>query len=135
VFSDDVFKVDEEEVLTKWPHTERPEGTRTSGRVIQPRRSTDVLIIKKSTGSKKRPPKPDEPEMILEGNFGDMHAELWKEFCLCDPYRFKKRAYTGETSYFGLRDKSRCGMTTTMRGKLQEGLGCASTHTPHDSLQ
>jgi hypothetical protein len=57
-------------------------------------------MIKKSTGSKKRPPKPDEPEMIPEGNFGDMHGELWREFHLCDPYRFKKRTYTGGDKLF-----------------------------------
>jgi hypothetical protein len=94
VFSNDDFEVDEEEVLTKRPRTKRPEGTRTSGRVIQPRRSTDVPVIKKSISSKKKPLKPYEPEMIPEGNFGDMHAELWREFHLHDPYRFKKRTYT-----------------------------------------
>jgi hypothetical protein len=89
VYSDDDFEVDEEEVLTKRPRTERPPGARSSGRVVQPRRDTDVPVIKKSTANKKRPPKPDEPEMILEGNFGIMHAELWREFRLRDPYRFK----------------------------------------------
>jgi hypothetical protein len=87
-------------VLTKRPCTERPPGARSSGRVVKPRRSTDVPVIKKSTGSKKIPPKPDEPEMIRDGNFGDMNAELWREFHLRDPYRFKKRTYTGGGKLF-----------------------------------
>jgi hypothetical protein len=93
VFSDEDFEVGDE-VLSKRPCTERPEGTRTSGRIVQPRRTADAPVIKKSTGNKKRPPKPDDPEMIPEGNFGDMHAELWREFRLRHPYHFKKRTYT-----------------------------------------
>jgi hypothetical protein len=65
-------------VHSKRARTERPEGARTSGRVVQPRRSTDALVIKKSTSSKKRPVKPDEPEDLPEGNFGEMRTELWR---------------------------------------------------------
>jgi hypothetical protein len=87
-------------VLSKRLCTERPEGAFMSGRTIQPRRSTDAPVIKKSTGSKKRPVKPDEPEELLEGNFGEMRADLWREFCLRDPYGFMKRIYTGGDTLF-----------------------------------
>jgi hypothetical protein len=60
----------------------------------------DVLVIKKSTSSKKRPVKPDEPEHLPEGNFGEMRVELWREFRFHDPYRFKNRTYTGEDKMF-----------------------------------
>jgi hypothetical protein len=43
---------------------------------------------------------PNEPEELLEGNFGEMRAELWREFCLRDPCRFKKRTYTGGDKLF-----------------------------------
>jgi hypothetical protein len=99
VFSDEDFNVGDE-VFGKRPRTERPEGTRTSGRIIQPRRTADAHMIKKSTGNKKRPTKPDDPEMILEGNFGDMPTDPWREFCLFDPYRFKKKTYTGGDKLF-----------------------------------
>jgi hypothetical protein len=65
VFSDDDFGVGDEG-LDKRLHSERPEV---------PRRSENPPMIRKSTGSKKRPPNPEEPEQILEGNFGTMHAE------------------------------------------------------------
>jgi hypothetical protein len=94
VFSDDKLEVGDE-LLGKRPHTERPEGAHSSARVIQPRRTTDAPVIKKSTGNKKRPTKPNDLELILEGNFGDMPAELWREFRLRDPYHFKKKTYTG----------------------------------------
>jgi hypothetical protein len=42
-------------VHSKRARTKRPEGAHTSGRVVQPRRSTDAPVIKKSSGSKKRP--------------------------------------------------------------------------------
>jgi hypothetical protein len=99
VFSDEDFDVGDE-VLGKRPHTDRPEGTRTSGRIAQPRRTADAPMIKKSTGNKKRPMKPDDLEMIPEANFRDMPAELWREFCLCDPYHFKEKTYTGGDKLF-----------------------------------
>jgi hypothetical protein len=59
VFSDEYFEVGDE-VLGKRPCTERQEGTRTSGKIVQPRRTADDPVIKKSTGKKKRPLKPDD---------------------------------------------------------------------------
>jgi hypothetical protein len=61
VFSDDGFEVGDE-VLGKRPRTERPEGSRSSARTIVPRRSKNLPVIRKSTGSKKRPLNPEEPE-------------------------------------------------------------------------
>jgi hypothetical protein len=51
----------------------------------------EAQVMKKSTGNKKRLVKPDEPEELPEGNFGEMRVELWRQFHLRDPYRFKKR--------------------------------------------
>jgi hypothetical protein len=87
LFSDDEYEVGDE-TLGKRPHIERPEGARTSGRTIIPRRSDNPPVIRKSIGSKKRPPNPKEPEEIPDDNFGTMHAEKWREFRLRDPYRF-----------------------------------------------
>jgi hypothetical protein len=98
-FSDDEYK-DGDETLSKRPHTERQEGARTSRRTVIPRRSDNPPVIRKSTASKKRPPNPEEPEEIPEDNFGTMHAEKWREFRLRDPYRFKKRTYTGADKKF-----------------------------------
>jgi hypothetical protein len=64
-----------DEGLSKRLRTERPEGARTSARTIVLRRSENPPVIRKSTGSKKRPPNPEEPEQIPEGIFGTMHAE------------------------------------------------------------
>jgi hypothetical protein len=99
MFPDDEYEVGDE-VLGKRPRTERPEGARSSARFIQPRRTVDAHVIKKSTGNKKRPTKPDDPELIPGGNFGDMPAELWREFCLRDPYRSKKKTYSGGDKLF-----------------------------------
>jgi hypothetical protein len=57
-------------------------------------------VIKNTIANKKRPTKPDDPEQISEGNLGDISAELWMEFCLRDPYRFKKRTYNGGDKMF-----------------------------------
>jgi hypothetical protein len=62
-FSDGEYEVGDE-TLGKRPRTERPEGARTSGRTVIPRWSDNPPVIKKSTGSKKRPPNPEEPEEI-----------------------------------------------------------------------
>jgi hypothetical protein len=102
VFTDDEYEVGDE-TLGKRPRTERserPEGARTSGRTIIPRRSDNPPVIKKSTASKKRPPNPEEPEEIPDDNFGTMHAEKWREFRLRDPYHFKMRTYTGADKKF-----------------------------------
>jgi hypothetical protein len=88
VFSDDEFEVGDE-LLGKRLHSRRPEGSRSSARVVQPRMSDNPPVIKKTTANKKRPMKPDDPEKIPEGNLGDIHAELWREFHLRYPYRFK----------------------------------------------
>jgi hypothetical protein len=98
-FSDDEFVVGDE-LLGKRPHTKRPEGARTSGRTVVPRRSDIPPVIRKSSGSKKRPPNPEEPEEIPNDYFGTMQAEKWREFRLRDPYRFKKRTYTGADKLF-----------------------------------
>jgi hypothetical protein len=98
-FSDNDFEAGDE-MLGKRPRTERPEGARTSGRIVIPRRSDNPPVIRKSTRSKKRPPNPEEPEEIPEDNFGTMHAEKWREFRLHDSYRFKKRTYTGADKKF-----------------------------------
>jgi hypothetical protein len=117
-------------VLSKRLRTERPERARTSGCTVQPRRSTDALVIKKSTGSKKRPVKPDEPEELPEGNFGEMSVELWREFRLRDPYRFKKRTYTGETSCSGQEGRRQCGMSTILTRPTSRGVGlCINMHS------
>jgi hypothetical protein len=99
VFSDDDFGVGDE-LLGKRLRSRRPEGSRSSTRVVQPRTSDNPPVIKKTTATKKRPVKPDDPELILEGNLGDIHAERWREFRLRDPYRFKKRTYTGGDKMF-----------------------------------
>jgi hypothetical protein len=87
-------------MLGKRLHSERPEGARTSAITVLPRRSENPPVIRKSTGNKKRPLMPKELEQIPKGNFGNMHAEQWREFCLRDPYRFKKRTYTGGDKMF-----------------------------------
>jgi hypothetical protein len=84
VFLDDGLEVGDE-VLGKRPRTERPEGAKSSARTVVPRRSENPPVIRKSTGSKKRPPNLEEPEEISEGNFGTMHVERWREFCQRDP--------------------------------------------------
>jgi hypothetical protein len=61
VFSDDEFEVGDE-VLEKRLCTGRPEGSCSSARVVQPRRTGDAPMIKKSTGNKKRLMKPNDPE-------------------------------------------------------------------------
>jgi hypothetical protein len=99
VFSDDGLEVGDE-VLGKRPRTERPEGSRSSARTVVPRRAENPPVIKKSTGTKKRPPNPEEPKEIPEGNLGTMHAEQWRVFRLRDPYRFKKRTHTGADKMF-----------------------------------
>jgi hypothetical protein len=73
--------------------------------------------------------KPDEPEDLPEGNFGEMRIELWREFHLRDPYRFKKRTYTGETNCSGQRGRSRCGMNTILTRLISRGAGlCINMH-------
>jgi hypothetical protein len=99
VFSADEFEVGDE-VLSKRLRTGRPEGSHSSARVVQPRRTRNAPVIKKSTCNTKRPTQPDDPEQILEGNLGDIPAELWREFRLRDPYRFKKKTYTGGDKLF-----------------------------------
>jgi hypothetical protein len=98
-FTDDEYEVGDE-TLGKRPRTERAEGTRSSGRAVISRRSDNPPVIKKSTATKKRAPNPEEPEEIPDDNFGTMHAEKWREFRLRDPYRFKKRTYTGADKKF-----------------------------------
>jgi hypothetical protein len=65
-----------------------------------PQRLENPPVIRKSTGSKKRPPNLEEPEEIPDDNYGTMHAEKWREFHLRDPYHFKKRTYTGAHKLF-----------------------------------
>jgi hypothetical protein len=75
--------------------------------VIQPRKATEPPTIKKSSGSKKRPTKPDEPEELPDGNLGEMRLEKWREFRLCDPCRFKKRTYTrGDKLFWTMGQKT-----------------------------
>jgi hypothetical protein len=62
--------------------------------------SDNPPVIKKTSASKKRPPNPEVPEEIPDDSFGTMHVERWREFRLRDPYRFKKRAYTGADNKF-----------------------------------
>jgi hypothetical protein len=99
VFSDENFEVGDE-LLGKRFRSGRPKGSRSSARVVQPRRTEDAPMIKKTIANKKRPTKPDDPEQILKGNLGDIFAELLREFHLCDPYRFKKRTCNGGDKMF-----------------------------------
>jgi hypothetical protein len=99
VLSNDDFGVGDE-LLRKRLHSGRPEGSRSSTRVVQPRMSDNPPVIKKTTANKKRPVKPNDLEQIPEGNLGDIHAEQWREFCLRDPYHFKKRTYNGGHKMF-----------------------------------
>jgi hypothetical protein len=99
VFTDDEYVVGDE-TLGKRAHTERQEGTRSSGRTVTPRMSDNPPVIKKTSASKKRPPNPEVPKEIPDDSFGTMHVERWREFRLRDPYRFKKRPYTGADKKF-----------------------------------
>jgi hypothetical protein len=114
VFSDDEFEVGDE-VLDKRLHTGRPKGSRSNARVVQPRRTGDAPVINKSTGNNKRPTKPDDPEQIPKGNLGDISAKHGWSFVSVIPTASRRGPTMEVTSYFGLRDRSKCGMTTTMR--------------------
>jgi hypothetical protein len=129
VFSDDDFGVGDEG-LNKRLHTERPEGAHTSARNIVPRRSKNLPVIKKSTGSKKRPLNPEEPEHILEGNLGTMHAEQWREFVSVILTVSRRGPLLVLTRCSGLKVRSRCGMITTMTRHTSRGAGlCISMHS------